>query len=150
MHGRMPKTKGKNSFSVTRGRRRSEVVDDYTELIDDLIRVDGEARVGVIAKRLGVSHVTALRASRRLEVQGYLNVGERGKGLSLTEKGRRVAALARERHNLLEQLFLHLGVSQSSAATDAEGAEHYLSEETFAAIARFLKKHGRIIKSAKK
>ena len=106
MHGRMPKTKGKNSFSVTRGRRRSEVVDDYTELIDDLIRVDGEARVGVIAKRLGVSHVTALRASRRLEVQGYLNVGERGKGLSLTEKGRRVAALARERHNLLEQLFL--------------------------------------------
>ena len=123
---------------MTRGRRRSEVVDDYTELIAELIGSEGVARIGRIAQRLGVSHVTALRAGRRLEAQGYVTVAERGKGISLTAKGRRVAERAHERHDLLERFLVQLGVSSVVAAHDAEGAEHYLSEETFAAIKRYL------------
>lgn len=123
---------------MTRGRRRSEVVDDYTELIDDLVGAHGVARIGVIAAELGVSHVTALRASRRLEAQGFVVVAERGKGIQLTAKGRKVAERARERHKLLEDFFVKLGVNAVIAANDAEGAEHYLSEETFEAIRKFL------------
>jgi DtxR family manganese transport transcriptional regulator len=134
----MASNKGKNSFSITRGRRRTEVVDDYTELIDELLSGGETARIGIIADRLGVSHVTALRATRRLESQGYLVVAERGKGVQLTAKGRKVAERARERHELLESFFVRLGVSAATAANDAEGAEHYLSDETFLAIKRFL------------
>lgn len=114
------------------------MVDDYTELIDDLVSEHGTARIGIIAEQLGVSHVTALRAARRLEAQGYVSVAERGKGVLLTAKGLKVAQRARERHELLEAFFVRLGVAPLTAAHDAEGAEHYLSDETFKAIKRFL------------
>ena len=65
--------------------------------------------------------------------------GVRGRGqIELTEAGRQMASLALERHQLVESFLLKLGVSESSAAADAEGIEHHLGEETLKAMRRFL------------
>ena len=57
--------------------------------------------------------------------------------LLLTDEGRRVAERTYERHTVLTDLFIRLGVNEKTAADDACRIEHVISEETFAAI----KKH---------
>ena len=57
-------------FVAARRRRASATLEDYTELIADLIARDGEARTTDIAERLGVAHPTASKAIGRLEREG--------------------------------------------------------------------------------
>ena len=53
------------SFRQTRSNRRSELVEDYVELIADLIDHDGEARQVDIAQRLGVAQPTVAKMLKR-------------------------------------------------------------------------------------
>ena len=57
-------------FGRAREARASEVLEDYAELIDDLVREGGPARATEIAPPPGVSHVTAVKAVARLEREG--------------------------------------------------------------------------------
>ena len=51
-------------FGKARAARSATLTEDYVELIADLIAAHGEARATEVAKRLGVAHPTALKASR--------------------------------------------------------------------------------------
>jgi DtxR family manganese transport transcriptional regulator len=125
-------------FGRAREARASEVLEDYAELIDDLVREGGAARATEIARRLGVSHVTAVKAVARLEREG-LAVAQPYRGVTLTEAGRTLASRVRARHRIVLELLLALGVPPEDAKADAEGIEHYVSPATLAAFARFLK-----------
>ncbi|RMG43828.1 MAG: winged helix-turn-helix transcriptional regulator [Candidatus Dadabacteria bacterium] len=126
-------------FHATREHHSAEIAEDYTELIYELIESRGEARIRDLAEQLGVSHVTALRAVRRLQKEGYLTKVPR-KPILLTAKGRRLALFARSRHALLVEFLQTLGVTKKQAEIDAEGAEHHLSRETLRCIRRSLGK----------
>ncbi len=124
-------------FGRAREARACEVLEDYAELIDDLVRDGGQARATEIARRLGVSHVTAVKAVARLEREG-LATSIPYRGVTLTQAGQALAARVRERHRLVFDLLVAVGVPAEEARADAEGIEHHVSPATLAAFARFL------------
>lgn len=124
------------AFQQARDARRSELMEDYVELIDDLIRDGGEARQVDIAARLGVAQPTVARMLRRLVEDGLVQ-RKAYRGVFLTDEGSALARMSRERHEIVETFLIALGVSPEVAQRDAEGIEHHVSEETLAAFRRF-------------
>ena len=129
-----------NAYVHSRHRNRSEVAEDYAELIDDLIKERGEARAVDIARVLGVSHVTVSKTINRLKDAGLAR-SEPYRSIFLTEKGRRLANQSRERHRIVTDFLLALGVPRKTACIDAEGIEHHASEATLKAMQRYLDKN---------
>jgi len=113
------------------------LLEDYVELIADLLATSGEARPTDIARRLGVSHVTAIRTISRLTRDG-VTMARPYHGVFLTQTGRALAARVRARHRVVVNVLIALGVPNEAAEADAEGMEHYVSDSTLKAFALFL------------
>ena len=113
-------------------------MEDYVELIADLIDSTGEARSVDIARRLGVTNPTVARMVARLKEAGWIET-EPYRAIFLSEEGRRIAEASRRRHQLVVAFLEAIGVSEQAARADAEGIEHYVSEETLGAFERFLR-----------
>ena len=124
-------------FGKTRSAQSTALLEDYVELIADLLASAGEARPTDIARRLGVSHATAVKTIARLKRSGLATVRPY-RGVFLSEKGRALADRVRVRHRLVVDLLRALGVPTEAAEADAEGIEHYVSETTLKAFAEFL------------
>lgn len=125
-------------FGKTRSAQSTALLEDYVELIADLLANDGEARPTDIARRLGVSHATAIKTVARLKRAG-LATARPYRGVFLTEAGHSLAGRVRTRHRLVVDVLRALGVPVESAEADAEGIEHHVSESTLRAFAEFLK-----------
>jgi DtxR family manganese transport transcriptional regulator len=125
------------SFERARQAHQREVAEDYVELIADLIDVTGEARAVDLAERLGVTNATVNNALNRLTREGLVT-RQRYRSIFLTDTGRALAETARERHRLVRDFLVSLGVDPETAEIDAEGIEHHTSEKTLAALRRFL------------
>ena len=128
-------------FRQVREAHRRELIDDYVELISDLIREVGEARQVDMAARLGVSQPTVAKMLKRLATMGLIEMIP-WRGVFFTGVGEKLAQESRERHQIVENFLLVLGVSPEIARRDAEGMEHHVSEETLDAFRLFTQKHG--------
>ncbi len=126
-------------FGKARTAQSGALMEDYVELIADLIGDGGEARPTDIARRLGVSHATAIKTIGRLKREG-LAVAKPYRGVFLTESGERLADRCRARHRLVVDLLMAVGVPGEAAEADAEGIEHHVSDATLDAFARFLRR----------
>ena len=124
-------------FDKTRSAQSTALLEDYVELIADLLASTGEARPTDIARRLGVSHATAIKTISRLK-RASMATARPYRGVFLTEKGRALAERVRLRHRLVVDLLRALGVPVEAAEADAEGIEHHVSETTLKAFAQFL------------
>jgi DtxR family manganese transport transcriptional regulator len=122
-----------------RRQHESEAAQDYCEAIADLLESGVEARVGRIAERFGLSHVTVSRVVRRLASEGFVDARPH-RPIGLTAKGRALAVEARERHETVLAFLRALGVDERTAQADAEGIEHHVSPATLHAMARFAKR----------
>ena len=125
-------------FGKARSARAAAILEDYVELIDDLIASGGEARTTDIARRLGVSHPTANKCIARLKRAG-LATARPYRGVFLTPAGHALAERVRARHRIVVDLLRAVGVAAEDAESDAEGIEHHVSDATLAAFARFLR-----------
>lgn len=128
-------------FRQVREAHRRELIDDYVELISDLIREVGEARQVDMAARLGVSQPTVAKMLKRLASVGLIEMIP-WRGVFLRPEGEKLAQESRERHQLVENFLLVLGVSPEIARRDAEGMEHHVSEETLVKFREFTLKYG--------
>ncbi len=128
-------------FEKARSAQATAVLEDYVELIDDLLASGGEARPTDIARRFGVSHATAIKSIARLKREG-LATSKLYRGVFLTPEGHSLAARVRARHRLVVDLLIAVGVPQSCAELDAEGIEHHVSDVALAAFSRFLRRQG--------
>ena len=128
-------------FRQVREAHRRELIDDYVELISDLIREVGEARQVDMAARLGVSQPTVAKMLKRLASVGLIEMIP-WRGVFLTAEGEKLAQESRERHQIVENFLLVLGVSPEIARRDAEGMEHHVSEETLVKFREFTLKYG--------
>ena len=126
----------------TRLDHATETAQDYVEAIADLSAVIGEARVVDLARRLGVSHVTAIRTVARLQRDGYVSARPY-RSIFLTDMGRRLAEESRWRHQIVAAFLRTLGVPEEVAEIDAEGIEHHVSPQTLAALERYVASHTR-------
>lgn len=124
-------------FGKARTARSAALLEDYVELIADLLAAHGEARATDVAKRLGVTHPTAIKSIARLKREGLVTA-KPYRGIFLTEAGRELADRVRARHRLVVKLLLAVGVPAEAAEADAEGMEHHASETTLKAFARYL------------
>jgi len=124
-------------FSKTRSAQSGALLEDYVELIADLLNTNGEARPTDVARRFGVSHATAIKMIARLKREG-LATGRPYRGVFLTQEGQKLATRVHARHRLVVDVLLALGVPAEAAEADAEGIEHHVSEATLKAFAQFL------------
>jgi DtxR family manganese transport transcriptional regulator len=127
-----------NRFGKARRARSATQLEDYAELIADLLATGREARTVDIARRMGVAHATAVKTIGRLKREGLVTALPY-RGVFLTEAGQELADRVRARHRLVVALLVAVGVPLEDAEADAEGIEHYVSESTLAAFGRFLK-----------
>ena len=128
-------------FGKARTAQASAVLEDYVELMADLIAINGEARPIDIARRLGVSHPTAVKTIARLKREG-LATAKPYRGVFLTEAGQALAERVRTRHRLVVALLKAVGVPPETAEADAEGIEHHVSDIALNAFSRYLKTRG--------
>ena len=114
-------------FGKARTAQSTALSEDYVELISDLLANGGEARPTDIARRLGVSHATAIKTIGRLKRE-CLAVAKPYRGVFLTAAGESLAERVRTRHRLVVDLLLAVGVPLDAAEQDAEGLEHHVSD----------------------
>jgi DtxR family manganese transport transcriptional regulator len=129
-------------FQRVRDAHQMEMAEDYVELIADLIEERGEARVVDLAHRLGVTKPTVNNAIQRLQRDGFVT-SQPYRAIFLTDKGRALAAASRERHRVVREFLIAVGVEAETADADAEGIEHHVSDATLAAFRRYLDKSRR-------
>jgi Mn-dependent DtxR family transcriptional regulator len=113
----------------------------YLETIYVLTRHSTSVRSIDVAESMGYSKPSVSRAIGILKAGEYIEVDRSG-FITLTEKGVRTAENLYERHTILTDLLVSLGVDRETAAVDACKIEHVISAESFEAI----KKHIRTYK----
>ena len=114
-----------------------ESAENYLETILVLSLDKPYVRSIDIANELGFSKPSVSVAMKNLRQKNYVNVSEEGY-LSLTGEGLKLAATVYERHSVISNWLISLGVSQDVAVEDACRMEHDISEESFAAIKKYL------------
>ena len=124
------------SYQKTRHDHAQETAEDYVEAVNDLIAEQGTCRVTSLARRMGVSHVTASRIVSRLASEGLVRTAPY-QPIELTQEGLRLARRAPKRHETVLQFLHALGVPAEDARRDAEGIEHHCSPATLRAMQRF-------------
>lgn len=107
----------------------------YLETILILSKKMGMVRSMDVASYMNYSKPSISRAIGILKKDGYVNMDKDG-SLTLTDAGRSIAECIYERHILLTQFLIHLGVNPDVAAEDACKMEHDISAETFEAMKR--------------
>lgn len=117
---------------------RTARMEDYLEVIYELIQYKGYANTIDISEYLNVSSPSVTKMVQKLNESGHLNY-EKYRGIRLTEKGILVAKSIRERHGLLAEFLKIIGVDEDTANKDAEGIEHYLQPKTLGKLENFIK-----------
>ncbi|MGI6280381.1 MAG: metal-dependent transcriptional regulator [Acutalibacteraceae bacterium] len=112
----------------------------YLETILILSQKNPKVRAVDVGEYMGFSKPSVSRAVGLLKSGGYLTTDDDGY-LSLTEAGMEVANRIYNRHKLLTDFFIRLGVDEETAAEDACRVEHVISNQTFDAICRHVNKH---------
>lgn len=92
-----------------------------------------------VGKYMGYSKPSVSRAMGILKEGGFITVADSGV-ITLTKEGKKRATAVYERHNVISDLLMMIGVSEETAVEDACKAEHYISDETFKALKKFHQK----------
>ena len=124
-------------FDKTRADHRTELQEDYVEMIAQLIQEKGEARPVDIAAAFGVSQAAVTSMIMRLSKEGLVST-EPYRSVFLTRAGSWLATACVRRHHLVVDFIQCLGVSREIAEKDAEGIEHHLSKESLHCLEVFV------------
>ena len=117
--------------------RADESLEDYLETILMLQKSRGQVRSIDIANEMNFTKPSVSVAMKNLREKGYITMDSTGY-ITLTEAGRQRAEDVLERHTILADLLMRIGVNKETALADACKVEHDLSEESFEAIKRSL------------
>lgn len=113
--------------------KAEESLEDYLETILILSRRLPTVRSIDVASELNFSKPSVSVAVKNLKNRGYILVSEDGY-LHLTDEGRKIAENVYERHTLLTDWLIHLGVAPEIAASDACKMEHDITPESYEAM----------------
>lgn len=126
-------------------------MEDYLEVISELVEMKGYATTLDISRYLSVSAPSVTKMLQRLDDGGYLEY-EKYHGINLTQKGNQIANAIRQKHGILLEFFEILGIGSDTANRDAEGLEHHLNPKTIKQLRKFitfLKSNPKIIENFK-
>jgi Mn-dependent DtxR family transcriptional regulator len=117
--------------------RSSSRMEDYLEIISELIELKGYAITLDISRYMNVSAPSVTKMLQRLDDGGFLEY-EKYHGINLTKKGIQVAEEIRQNHGILLEFFEILGVGYDTANQDTEGIEHHLNPKTIKQLRKFI------------
>ena len=117
-----------------------ESAENYLEAILMVREEKGVVRSIDIVNKLGFSKPSVSVAMKNLETNDFISRDSDG-FIRLTESGEEIARMIYERHNLLTDIFVRIGVDPETAREDACKVEHDLSEETFECIKKAYQAH---------
>jgi len=129
----------------------STKMEDYLEVISELVELKGYATTLDISRYMNVSPPSVTKMLQRLDENGYLEY-EKYHGINLTSKGSQVADSIRQKHGILLEFFEILGISHGTASQDVEGIEHHLNPKTIKQLRKFitfLKSNPKVLESFK-
>lgn len=114
----------------------NESAEMYLETILELKNEHGEVRSIDIARKTGYSKPSVSRAVGLLKKSGHIEV-DAGGYITLTQSGLGIAEKIFERHSLISEFLVKIGVNPQTAVEDACKIEHVISDESFAKIKEF-------------
>ena len=120
--------------------QHTDRMEDYLEVIYELIKEKGYATQTDISESLNVSLPGVSKMLQRLDESKYVKY-EKYRGINLTHEGIEVAENIHEKHGLLSELFKMIGVDEDIANIDAEGIEHHLHPQTLKKLREFIRNH---------
>ena len=112
----------------------------YLETIYVLSQKQATVRSVDVAEEMGYSKPSVSRGLGLLKERGLAETDPAG-NISLTKEGKKLAKNIYERHTVLTELLMRIGVDEKTATEDACRVEHYISEKTFKAIKKHVKEH---------
>jgi len=132
-------TKANEVVLVSRPNPASDLtrVEDYLEVIYELIQKKGYARSADIASHLEIRSSSVTVMLQKLHSMGFI-VYERYRGLVLTENGERLARSVQQRHLTILKFLRILQIEEKIAKLDAEGIEHHLHKTTIQRITQLV------------
>ena len=117
--------------------RSSSRMEDYLEIISELVELKGYATTLDISRYMNVSAPSVTKMLQRLDEGGFLEY-EKYHGINLTKKGTNIAEGIRQNHGILLEFFEILGVGYDTANQDTEGIEHHLNPKTIKQLRKFI------------
>jgi len=112
-------------------------MEDYLEVIAELVELKGYATTLDISRYMSVSAPSVTKMLQRLDENEYLEY-EKYHGINLTQKGTHIAETIRQKHGILLEFFEILGIGHDTANQDAEGVEHHLNPKTIKQLRKFI------------
>ncbi|RZO90170.1 MAG: manganese-binding transcriptional regulator MntR [alpha proteobacterium HIMB59] len=130
--------KSKSQYSNIRNQNKNEILEDYVEAIQEISEIKGDVKNADLAIHFGVSQATINKNLKRL-ITSKLATSEPYRSIFLTNEGKKLADISKEKHNIVYQFLIKLGVSKKIAQYDSEGIEHHVSDETLKLMKNFSK-----------
>ena len=130
--------KSNSQYSNIRNQNKNEILEDYVEAIQEISELKGDVKNADLAIHFGVSQATINKNLKRL-IGAKLATSEPYRSIFLTDEGKKLAAISKEKHNIVYQFLIKLGVSKKVAQYDSEGIEHHVSDETLKLMKIFSK-----------
>ena len=115
----------------------SDRVEDYLEVISELVDMKGYAATLDVSRYMNVSAPSVTKMLKKLDSDGFIEY-EKYYGINLTDKGQRIADNIKQKHGILLEFFEILGIGKEIANQDAEGIEHHLNPKTIRQIRKFV------------
>ena len=112
-------------------------MEDYLEVISELVEMKGYATTLDISRYMNVSAPSVTKMLKKLDERGYLEY-EKYHGINLTKKGNQIANTVNQKHSILLEFFEILGIGRETANRDAEGIEHHLNPKTIRQLRKFI------------
>ena len=117
--------------------KSSSRMEDYLEIISELVELKGYATTLDISRYMNVSAPSVTKMLQRLDESGFLEY-EKYHGINLTSKGAQIAEGIRQKHGILLEFFEILGIEYDTANQDTEGIEHHLNPKTIKQLRKFI------------
>ncbi|MDB2636578.1 manganese-binding transcriptional regulator MntR [Alphaproteobacteria bacterium] len=127
-----------SQYSNIRNQNKNEILEDYVEAIQEISEIKGDVKNADLSIHFGVSQATINKNLKRL-ISSKLATSEPYRSIFLTDEGKKLAAISKEKHEIVYQFLIKLGVSKKTAQYDSEGIEHHVSDDTLKLMKNFSK-----------
>lgn len=117
---------------------RKKTIEDYVELVYIIQNKKEKVHTSDIASAFNINPASVTEIFQKLSDEGYINY-EKYSGVTLTEKGRKIAMNTKKKHDTLKSFLILLGVDEEIADEDACKIEHHVNQETMRKLRKFVK-----------
>lgn len=117
---------------------RKKTIEDYVELVYIIQNKKEKVHTSDIASAFNINPASVTEIFQKLSDEDYINY-EKYTGVTLTEKGRKIAMTTKKKHDTLKSFLILLGVDEEIADEDACKIEHHVNPETMRKLRKFVK-----------